>query len=732
MRRPRRTQPREPSARLKDVPTSMRTTFLAPFAGQTSRRGRWTIVRPSPPDRFDPAFYRSYYSDLADLSPTALHRHLKRHGLKEGRSPNSQRLLERLQAEHGLLPSDFKPEMYREANPELRDRLTHTWQAAAHYLIAGQYRGLRADEALQVAAPAQGPESSTEGLSRPATAEDIRICFELFHGRAAEAQVVLDRTGQPLGHILVGALGSEEFETMVVRPLTKNRPPHATLNLPLSIDDGAAFFRDLGLDPAKLRKAQGPAEILRVLHAAPSVRAVLQAHYAPGQLADFEAGLDEVCEAPESERPPQDEAPLTVVRADMLRLEKALAPMFGPERLKPALVSQIARAMRQVEGSGAVLADQVGPVLIARYMLARSSRQRLNYGRTSTQVAVVAETCFGQEGDLDRTALETRILNRVRRAAIATPLCAPVEGAPPFSAAMACAAHLRHGAFKPARSDEEAVAALYEFYDETLFRCGFERYLTPEQRAFLGARRATISAGGDAASDVAPLSSFAALDGAALQALQVQAFDPGSTPHLSVPTFLAEPEAPAVWLAKAIRDGLEGEPLDQRGLAPSALSYAAGHAFSPPRPAPHQPGRGRKLVRPGDRVTFNEAGEGRRHLIGNGWWQGEATHTWSGRHAALLAFHLAAEDVGPLDLHLRLLTGPRVGGVVNLYWNGALVGRLRPAPSCVQLAQVHLGLEHRAGLAANILCLEVDQLFTPLADPRRLGVALCDLTFVPR
>ena len=78
------------------------------------------------------------------------------------------------------------------------------------------------------------------------------------------------------------------------------------------------------------------------------------------------------------------------------------------------------------------------------------------------------------------------------------------------------------------------------------------------------------------------------------------------------------------------------------------------------------------------------------------------------------------------------MAGPPPEGFVSLYWNGALVGRLRPSPSCVQSAQVHLGREHRAGPAANIPCIEVDHLFTPVADPRPLGVALCDLTFVAR
>ncbi len=704
---------------------------LAPLAERAVRRRRPAIMRLATRGEFDAVFYGSFYQDLAGLSASALYRHLKHHGLREGRFQNSRLLLEWLQATHGRLPPDFSAERYRSANPHLRDQLAYSWQPAMHYLTEGQHQASSAEQDTSSAGAAQSADLLGEGLDRPATAEDIQTSFSLLHGRVAEAQVVRERTGQPLRLVVAGAISSDEFATMVVRPVTESRPPHAALSLPPSTEDDAPFLRDLGLPAAKLRKAKSPAEVLRVLYAAPSLLAVIQAYYPPERLAEFEAGLRDVCEALESERLPQGEAPPgppAVVRARMLRLEMSLADIFGAERLTTNLLGQVAKAVRQVERSDTVLAGQLGPVLIARYMLTRHPNRRLDYGRMATQVAVVAEVCFGQEDDLDSPALQTRILNRVRRFAIATPLSTPITGAPPFTVAMACAAHLRHGVLRTSWTDESTVAALHEFFDENVDRCGFETYLTPAQRAFMQARRATMegatTSGGAAHVGALQPTSYELVDGA-LQTLQVQVTKAG------VPPFLVTPGSAAASVATMARDRLQVEPWGRGDLAPST-SGPAGSLHARPASKSHRQGRGRKLVRSGDRVTFNEAGEGRRYLLGNGWWQSEATHTWSGRHAALLAFHFAPEDVRPLDLHLRFMAGPHTEGLLKLYWNSALVGQLRPEPSCVQSAQVHLGQEHRSGPQANILCLEIDELFSSASDPRRLGVALCHLTFVAR
>ena len=144
--------------------------------------------------------------------------------------------------------------------------------------------------------------------TRAATAEDIRQSFRLFHGREADDEVVRDRTGQPILDILVGALGSGEFEANVLEPVVQGQPPEAQLRLPDGEVEPDTLISDLGLDLAAVRDPQEPAGVLRALYAAAPVRAVLQACYDPSRLQAFADGLGRLGQALDDRRRRREEA----------------------------------------------------------------------------------------------------------------------------------------------------------------------------------------------------------------------------------------------------------------------------------------------------------------------------------------------------------------------------------------------------------------------------------------
>jgi hypothetical protein len=232
-----------------------------------------------------------------------------------------------------------------------------------------------------------------------------------------------------------------------------------------------------------------------------------------------------------------------------------------------------------------------------------------------------------------------------------------------------------------------------------------------------------------------------------LQALQVQVKTEGGDAELFAPGFLLQDPRSIVdgksWAARELAQGwlqrfvwLEREDrgLPQTIVGVSAAAHLKGVAQSPKAPAQDRPdGRdGRKLLRVGDLAAFGAGGAGPRHLVGRGWHGPEAAHVWSAANTALLAINLKEDDLGPLDLFLRLSLGPYRDREVAAWWNGCLVGALKPWRSMVSTLHCHLGARHRSGAKPNILCLSVEDTFQIEGDGRRLGVAVHDLMLARR
>ncbi|WP_018263856.1 glycosyltransferase [Methylobacterium sp. WSM2598] len=88
---------------------------------------------------FDENFYYTLYPDLHHLTGRGeLLEHYLRHGRREGRQSSVEGYLADLSAEHGPLPKDFRPSLYRDLNPDLASRFTEDWQFIAHYLRHGR------------------------------------------------------------------------------------------------------------------------------------------------------------------------------------------------------------------------------------------------------------------------------------------------------------------------------------------------------------------------------------------------------------------------------------------------------------------------------------------------------------------------------------------------------------------------------------------------------------------
>ncbi len=88
---------------------------------------------------FDPEFYRSYYSDLRQLtSEDQLYAHYYYHGRKENRYKNPKEALQKLQERFGPLPADFNAYMYGALNRDIAGQFETEVELAAHFLQFGR------------------------------------------------------------------------------------------------------------------------------------------------------------------------------------------------------------------------------------------------------------------------------------------------------------------------------------------------------------------------------------------------------------------------------------------------------------------------------------------------------------------------------------------------------------------------------------------------------------------
>jgi len=89
-------------------------------------------------------FYRSYYSDLVELSDIQLEEHWKKQGAKEGRFANPEDLFQSLLSDERV-PDGFNIESYIRLNPDLNDTFDHPFEIVEHFINTGimekrQYR----------------------------------------------------------------------------------------------------------------------------------------------------------------------------------------------------------------------------------------------------------------------------------------------------------------------------------------------------------------------------------------------------------------------------------------------------------------------------------------------------------------------------------------------------------------------------------------------------------------
>ena len=150
-----------------------------PLADRLLRRR----LRRRPLQDFDLAFYAKRYGDLAGLDELALTRHWLRHGRAEGRAGRPEALIRGLEAEHGALPDDFRPEIYRALYADIAVRHQDLWESTAHYIefgrpeerpyrvetgrLAEDFRGLLLDEAGGAPVPEDAFERFLAGNGLP-------------------------------------------------------------------------------------------------------------------------------------------------------------------------------------------------------------------------------------------------------------------------------------------------------------------------------------------------------------------------------------------------------------------------------------------------------------------------------------------------------------------------------------------------------------------------------------
>ena len=464
-------------------------------------------------------------------------------------------------------------------------------------------------------------------------------------------------------------------------------------------------------------------------------------------------------------------------RSQALQLRRRLVQVFGEPPVTEALVFEVHKAASLAMASTTPAAPLMDPVLIARWLLSSSEMDSADLANLQGQLGVLFKVAFEPFPILPRSAAEMEAINRVRATAIATSVCGAGPDRPPVTLLMLAAQAASGEPVVAAPKPSEAAGRVARFFARDVPHFGLQRYVTPAQR---GRLRAPVSPQDprplaaclldevltapslEARDDPADLATRFfdrdvwlsdmdyVLSGEQLTAAQVQVTTQGDHVGLSAPSFLfqdhlgasdevswAAREAAQAWLHRFVWREREDRGLPQTIVGASASAYASGAATpkAPKAPEADRFGarKGRKLLRVGELAAFGAQGAGRKHLIGRGWHRAEmGAHIWSADNAALIAIDLDEEDLGPLDLFMRLSPGPKRDPQVTAWWNGAPVGALRPPWNRIFTLHCHLGSHHRSGGRANILCLGVEDTFQVEGDGRRLGVAVYDLMLVRR
>ena len=461
-------------------------------------------------------------------------------------------------------------------------------------------------------------------------------------------------------------------------------------------------------------------------------------------------------------------------RSQALQLRRRLLQVFGETPVTETLVIEVHRAASLAAASATLAAPLMDPVLIARWLLTSSDATSEDLADLQGQLRVLFAVAFEPFPILPRSAMEMEVINRVRATAVTMSVCGAGLDRPPVTLLMLAAQAASGEPVVAAPTPAEAAGRVARFFARDVPHFGLQRYVTPAQRTRLRAPVAPqdpkplaaclldevrTAAPPETSADLADLAARFfdqdvwlsdmdyVLSGEQLTAAQVRVTTQGDHVALSAPSFLfqdhlgatdevswAAREAAQSWLHRFVWRERENRGLPQTILGASASAYVCG-AAAPKAPKADRSGagEGRKLLRVGELMAFGAQGTGRKHLIGRGWHLAEmGAHVWSADNTALMAIDLDEEDLGPLDLFVRLSPGPRRNPQVTAWWNGETVGALRPPWNRIFTLHCHLGSHHRSGGRPNILCLGVEDTFQVEGDGRRLGIAVYDLMLVRR
>ena len=445
---------------------------------------------------------------------------------------------------------------------------------------------------------------------------------------------------------------------------------------------------------------------------------------------------------------------------------------FGDTAAPDALVLEVHKAVVAADRSTTLPAALMDPVLLARWIMTASLEDMPDTASLEGQLKILFKTLFAPRHEGAGSALEMDIVDRLRDVTVKTEVFDSGKGRPAVTLLKLATEAACHRPIPQAPSSEETAALVARFFAQTVPQLGLERFITPSQRAKL---RAPVTS--DDATPLAalllqetaetpprpglgrPAPAFMAkevwlnnmayvLSSEQLQADQVQVVAEGDRIQLYAPSFLVEDqlsisyegswaarEAAQSWLHRFVWSERQDLSLPQITIAASASAHASGAISLKGKMTPTTGGGrgGRKLLRVGDELTFGAEGPGLRHLIGRGWHAPEPTHVWSAAHTALIAINLDEDDVGPLDLFMRLSPGPRrQNSQVSVWWNGYLATTLWPTRDRRFTLHCHLGSRHRCGPTPNILCLGVDDTYHADGDQRSLGIALFELMLAHR
>jgi uncharacterized protein DUF4214 len=467
-------------------------------------------------------------------------------------------------------------------------------------------------------------------------------------------------------------------------------------------------------------------------------------------------------------------------RSRLDRRRKNLERGFGREIVSDQFFHAIVSAVRLIADSNSVIGPFLEDAIVARWMLTGSATDKAlhNLSRQLSAVFYSAFTC----SQVRRTAAEMDTCNGVAARALVTAIWSTSYIDLPITAFMLCVINAHYDDMPDLHDSTVRDRICAEFFLRLVPEYGLERLVTPEQRKGLAR-----TAAGDLDGRLSQLqhwvleaedrirNRFAPLNDSALTAFREWFRDVGvwemkltfclpeedfgasqmtiasSTGRrdleLEIPGYffahglLADDLRPAeTWLHEMVWTRRYSGDFPWRIFAPSIFAYVSNR--QPPEPYEAKPSNskvhklGCRQLRPGDLLVFCDAGNGPRHLIGQGWDKPEDTHVWTVAHTALLAITLDPSDDGPLDLFLDFQVGTQPDARVSVVWNGHIVELVRTKPNVATVLTCSLGRLHRTGGASNILSLCIDRLFRPSdggsLDTRTLGLALSRLALVHR